>query len=99
VVAVSADFAHNLVLAERKSDGQKRDRIAAVSQLAAWRKRNDVFGTEITVAMASRVPCDSNAATRIAYWAYEQTEAIGGLCWLRADELVHLTAEWRSLLA
>jgi hypothetical protein len=79
-----ADLAHNLVLADRKCNGQKGDRIPAVTHLAAWRKRNDLFGNQITAAMASCVPCDPNASRRIAYWAYEQTEAIGGLSWLRA---------------
>jgi hypothetical protein len=43
-------------------------------------------GFDIRPSHSCHVPCDSTAATRIAFWAYEQTEAIGGLCWLRADE-------------
>ena len=37
------------------------------------------------------------ASNRVAYWAYAQTEAAGGLTWLRADELVPLAVEWRAL--
>jgi hypothetical protein len=31
--------------------------------------------------------------------AYEQTETAGGLVWLRGDELVSLSAEWRKYLS
>src|SRR4051812_11286562 len=88
-----ADLAHNLVLADRKCNGQKRDRIPAVTHLAEWSKRNDLFGKQVTAAMPSRLPCDSNASTRIAYWAYEQTETFGGLSWFCPDELAPIPAK------
>jgi hypothetical protein len=39
------------------------------------------------------------ASSRIAGWAYCQTEAAHGFTWLRADEMVPLAAEWRRVLA
>jgi hypothetical protein len=39
------------------------------------------------------------ASNRVAEWAYSQTEAANGLTWLKADEMVPLSAEWRALLA
>lgn len=38
------------------------------------------------------------ATNRAAHWAYGQSEAAHGLTWLRADEMVPLAPEWRSLL-
>jgi hypothetical protein len=33
---------------------------------------------------------------RVTPWAYSQTEGAGGLTWLRADEMVPLTATWNE---
>ena len=38
-------------------------------------------------------------SNRIALWAYAQTEAAGGLTWLRKDEMVPLEERWRVLFA
>jgi HNH endonuclease len=72
-----ADLGYNLVLADRKCNGQKRHRIPAVTHLERWRDRNQVFGQQITAAVGLRIPCDLPASTRIAYWAYGQAEAVG----------------------
>ena len=39
-----------------------------------------------------------DASNRVAEWAYGQTDAAGGLTWLRADEMVPLDHKWRGLL-
>ena len=39
------------------------------------------------------------ASNRVAQWAYSQTEAAGGLTWLRADLMAPLPPHWRSLLS
>jgi hypothetical protein len=72
-----ADLGHNLVLSDRKCNGQKRDRIPAVNHLESWRDRNQVFGQQITAAVGLRIPCDLPASTRIAYWAYGQFRCSG----------------------
>jgi hypothetical protein len=42
---------------------------------------------------------DFNAsASRIAHWAYVQTERAGGMTWLRGDDLHPLLPEWRNYL-
>ena len=37
-------------------------------------------------------------SNRVTQWAYAQTEAVRGLTWLRADEMVPLAAAWRDLI-
>ncbi len=91
------DLAHNLVLADRKCNGNKRDRLPHFLHLARWSERNDRFEEQITAAVRMRIPCDLPAAMRIAHWAYSQTEAAGGRTWVRADEMVPLSSGWRTL--
>jgi hypothetical protein len=42
--------------------------------------------------------CDLACTNRIAEWAYSQTEAAGGMTWLRGEDLVPLDRSWRNLL-
>ena len=37
-------------------------------------------------------------SNRVAQWAYAQTEAVGGLTWLQADDMVPLDSRWRDLV-
>ena len=93
-----ADLAHNFVLADRKCNGKKRVRMPHPDHLAAWVERNLLDGEQITKALNARLPCDLVAANRIACWAFAQTEAAGGLTWLRGDDLLRLSPEWRTHL-
>lgn len=97
-VKYPADLAHNFVLADRKCNGKKRDRMPHVDHLAAWTERNRLDGEQITKALNAKLPCDLMSANRIAYWAYAQTEAASGLTWLRGDGLLRLSPDWRSQL-
>ncbi len=45
-----------------------------------------------SVALKDDLLCDLACTNRIAFWAYSQTEAANGLTWLRADELIALSA-------
>lgn len=92
------DLGHNFVLADTMCNGKKRDHLPAYDHLAAWTERNAKYGDQIGDAMEER-GCISElaASNRVAQWAYEQTAAAGGLTWLRADEMVPLAAEWRTL--
>jgi 5-methylcytosine-specific restriction endonuclease McrA len=90
------DLGHNFVLADNRCNGKKRDRIPHVNHLAAWSERNRQHGSEITAALKDRLPCDLECTNRIAFWAYAQTETARGLTWLRGDELIALSAEWRN---
>jgi 5-methylcytosine-specific restriction endonuclease McrA len=92
------DLGHNFVLADRRCNSQKRDRLPAYNYLAAWTERNLQYGDQIGTAMEERgIVSELAASNRVAQWAYAQTESAGGLTWLRADELVPLAVGWRSL--
>jgi hypothetical protein len=42
--------------------------------------------------------CDLACSNRVNEWAYAQTEALGGLTWLRGEDLVPLNPNWRRLI-
>lgn len=89
------DLGHNLVLADSRCNNSKRDRMPHADHLADWAERNREHGEAIEAALNEQLPCDLACTNRIAYWAYEQTESAHGLTWLRADELLQLSSEWR----
>lgn len=92
------DLGHNFVLADGKCNLQKRERLPAYEHLAAWSERNAQFGGHITGALTDAgIITDLATSNRVAHWAYSQTEAASGLTWLRADEMVPLTPDWRKL--
>ena len=94
------DLAHNLVLADSRCNGQKRDRLPALKHLAAWTERNAGCGGQIADALRNRsIVADLAASKRVAFWAYAQAEAAGGLTWVRADEMMLLVPQWREMFA
>jgi hypothetical protein len=92
------DLGHNFVLADRGCNGKKRDRIPHIDHLTRWSERNRIYGGEITAALKDFLSCDLPCTNRIAFWAYSQTEAAQGLTWLKGDELIALSHEWRNHL-
>ena len=93
------DLGHNFVLADSKCNNQKRDRLPACEHLEAWVERNNGYGEQIRGALAERgIISELSASIRVAQWAYGQTEAAGGLTWLKADQMVPLLGGWRDLL-
>jgi hypothetical protein len=94
------DLTHNFVLADSKCNNQKRDRLPACDHLAAWAERNARYGGQLGDALERHgIVAELAASNRVAQWAYAQTEAAHGFTWLRADEMVPLSAEWRSVLS
>ena len=93
------DLGHNFVLADSRCNGKKRDRMPHVDHLARWSERNRNYAGEIGTALKDQLPCDLPCTNRIARWAYEQTETARGLTWIRGDELVALSTEWRKYLS
>jgi len=88
------------VLADNKCNSLKQDRLPACDHLAAWSERNAQFGDQIATALEQRgVIAQLDASRRVTEWAYAQTEAVAGLTWLKADKLVPLRPDWRTLLA
>jgi 5-methylcytosine-specific restriction endonuclease McrA len=93
------DLGHNFVLADSRCNSKKRDRLPAYNHLSEWTDRNGQYGEQIRTALEQRgMVCQLGASNRVAAWAYAQTEAAGGLTWLRADEMVPLDGRWRELL-
>ena len=93
-----ADLLHNLVLADRRCNSEKRDRIAHVDHLAKWASRNREQGEDLATALSTKVVSDLNAAKSVAYWSYSQTEEGKGLTWIESDTLAPLSASWRELI-
>jgi hypothetical protein len=87
------------VLADNRCNNQKGDRLPACEHLAAWAARNAKYGTQLGEQLLQRgIVADLAASNRVTQWAYAQTEALGGLTWLRADQMERLTDKWRSVL-
>jgi hypothetical protein len=95
----TVDLGHNFVLADGSCNGKKRDRLPACKHLAAWSERNSRYGEQIRTALEERgMVSQLGASIRVAPWAYSQTEAAGGLTWLKGDDMVPLETTWRTLL-
>jgi hypothetical protein len=85
-------------LADSRCNNKKRDRLPAYAHLESWTERNNSFGDQIRQALEQKgMNSELTASNRIAHWAYSQTEAAGGLTWVKADELVSVGAAWRRL--
>jgi 5-methylcytosine-specific restriction endonuclease McrA len=94
-----SDLGHNFVLADNRCNNQKRDRLPACEHLVAWAARNAEYGEQLGQQLVQRgVVTELAASNRVTAWAYAQTEAVGGLTWLRADQMEPLTDRWRSVL-
>lgn len=94
------DLGHNFVLADSRCNAQKGDRLPAYPHLVAWVERNAAYANEIAEALEERgIMVQLDVSNRITRWAYAQTEAAGGLTWLRKDEMVPLEERWRVLFA
>jgi 5-methylcytosine-specific restriction endonuclease McrA len=92
------DLGHNFVLADSRCNGKKRDRLPACEHLQSWTARNISFGDEIRMALEERgMASELAASNHIAHWAYSQTEAAGGLTWVKADDLMSVGADWHRL--
>jgi hypothetical protein len=65
----------------------------------SWADRNAHFGTAITSELERRgIIAELASSNRVTRWAYSQTEGVGRLTWLRADEMVPLAPTWRDLI-
>jgi 5-methylcytosine-specific restriction endonuclease McrA len=90
------DLGHKFVLSDSRCNSKKRDRMPHVDHLARWTERNREHGAEIISAVGTQLACDLPCTNRIAYWAYEQTQAAHGLTWLQSDESLALSVKWRK---
>jgi len=69
-----------------------------IDHLVAWVERNRVHAGQISSALSHKLPCDLACTNRVALWAYRTTESAHGLTWLRGDELLALSPDWRQVL-
>jgi hypothetical protein len=94
------DLAHNFVLAHRKCNQAKGDRLGAIEHLRRWVVRNRSREGELAAAFdaASLVHGLSTSET-VAAWAYGQAEVADSQVWLRGDELCALDRDWRAALS
>jgi len=91
------NLGHNFVLAHRRCNGSKSDRLAAAMHLERWCRRNHQFGSDLAAAFTARhLPHDLQATWQIARWAYGQAETTQARAWVTGEQLVALPAAWRT---
>jgi hypothetical protein len=94
------DLGHNFVLADSGCNCKKRDRLPACEHLEKWVEQNTALGDQIAEALRERgIVAELVASNRVTKWAYEQTTAVGGITWIKGDQMVPLAAEWRNWLS
>ena len=94
------DLGHNFVVAHRKCNSDKSDRLASEEHLCAWVERNRAFGDGLANEFTRLgVIHNLDSTTRIAHWAYSRAASTSGLTWQEAEMLVPLRGEWAQLLA
>lgn len=93
------DLGHNFVLAHKTCNSSKSDYLAGISHLEHWVERNVIHKDYLENEFALlAVEQDIGKSQHVAHWAYEQTEASGGLVWTRKKDLELLGSEWRSYI-
>jgi hypothetical protein len=94
------DLGHNFVVAHRKCNSEKRERLASEEHLSAWVERNHLLGNVLgeefnRLGVIHNLP----STARIAHWAYSRAASTSGLTWQQGETLVPLRGEWLELLA
>jgi hypothetical protein len=94
------DLGHNFVVAHRKCNSEKRERLASEEHLSAWVERNRAWGKGLADEFNRRgVIHNLRSTARIAHWAYSRAANTSGLTWQQGETLVPLRGEWLELLA
>ncbi len=93
------DLGHNFVLAHASCNRSKSDQLAGLLHLETWARRNEDRGGELAQRFDEvDLAHDLNATTRVAHWAYRQTEQAEGQVWLSAGNVTRLAPGWSRLL-
>lgn len=93
------DLGHNFVLAHRRCNSQKGDRLAAPAHLERWQTRNETHGAELSSRFREGdIRFDLGTSYQVARWAYEQVERAGGSTWVEGKLLAPLVGDWRKIL-
>jgi hypothetical protein len=94
-----ADLGHNLVLAHRGCNANKRDFLAHPRHVESWYQSHIERADELTErCVATQLPYDLERTRAVAWWAYEQGERAGAHAWIRANEFERLGGSWRDPL-
>lgn len=94
------DLGHNFVVAHRKCNSDKRERLASEQHLRAWVERNRSYGDELGMQFNELgILHNLGSTSRIAYWAYSRSASTSGLTWHSNETLIPLSGEWLQLLA
>lgn len=95
----SVDLGHNFVLAHGSCNTSKSDRIAATEHLERWWQRNDARRDDLAAEFDRlALPHALEVSRQVALWTYGQVEQVGGMVWVKKEEMVTLGAGWRGLL-
>jgi hypothetical protein len=95
-----SDLSHNLVLAHKICNRQKRDFLAAERHLEKWLIRNTDHSAEISEAGShAGLIVDPERTRRIAVWAYSSGRRTGAAGWLERNCVEILGDRWRQLLS
>lgn len=94
------DLGHNFVLAHGVCNNSKRDHLAAVPHLEKWVLRNHDNGETLESYFTQKdIPHDLISTERIAQWAYQQADNMGGQVWIeKGSEIQPLGNNWKNLL-
>jgi hypothetical protein len=93
------DFGHNFVLAHKKCNNLKADRLAAIEHLERWCNRNARYGNAMAGDFSrENIIHNQQASLQITTWAYEQAQLAGSLVWRRDNDLVAIPSTWRNYL-
>lgn len=93
------DLGHNFVVAHRKCNSYKRDRLASEEHLRASVERNRSYGEELGVQFNELgIIHNLGSTSRIAHWAYSHAAMTSGLTWHSNETLIPLSGDWRKLL-
>lgn len=81
-VKYPADLGHNFVLADRRCNGDKSDRLAERRFLVEWRERNEAHDRTLgETFQRAALSNDRRASERIADWAYALADSSGAAFW------------------
>ncbi len=93
------DLGHNFVLAHKRCNSSKSDRLAAEEHLKRWTKRNRSHRDELEIGFNEHnVLHDLPATYQIARWAYGHVHRARGQVWVQDKELRTISDDWRKIL-
>jgi 5-methylcytosine-specific restriction endonuclease McrA len=91
------DALPNLVAAHATCNLAKSDWLAAEPHLERWARRNESLVSELSGSELAGAATEGPGVIAIAKWAYDRAYELGLPTWLRGNETVGLSPEYRTL--